>query len=152
MALVFCRECGKQISDTAAACPGCGAPQAAASVQATSGESDSTGGYKPIVPPREFNAAGFIFAALVVAGGVYFAYGMVEFAGRDHRNAGAGLFGVVFGGALALAGLYSLLTNSIRVPGKLTFCPKCQMNVVARGTGSLISVWKCERCETRVKV
>ena len=26
MALVHCRECGKQISDQAAACPGCGAP------------------------------------------------------------------------------------------------------------------------------
>jgi uncharacterized membrane protein YvbJ len=27
MALVFCRECGKQISDQAASCPHCGAPQ-----------------------------------------------------------------------------------------------------------------------------
>ncbi len=27
MALVFCRECGKQISDLAASCPHCGAPQ-----------------------------------------------------------------------------------------------------------------------------
>jgi zinc-ribbon domain len=26
MALVFCRECGKQISDRAPSCPGCGAP------------------------------------------------------------------------------------------------------------------------------
>jgi hypothetical protein len=28
MALVFCRECGKQISDRAPSCPGCGAPAA----------------------------------------------------------------------------------------------------------------------------
>ena len=27
MALVFCRECGKQISDSASSCPHCGAPQ-----------------------------------------------------------------------------------------------------------------------------
>ena len=27
MALIFCRECSKQISDQAAACPNCGAPQ-----------------------------------------------------------------------------------------------------------------------------
>lgn len=25
MALVYCRECGKQVSDSAASCPGCGA-------------------------------------------------------------------------------------------------------------------------------
>jgi DNA-directed RNA polymerase subunit RPC12/RpoP len=27
MALINCHECGKQISDTAPACPGCGAPR-----------------------------------------------------------------------------------------------------------------------------
>jgi len=27
LALVYCRECGKQISDQAISCPGCGAPQ-----------------------------------------------------------------------------------------------------------------------------
>lgn len=31
MALVYCRECGKQISDQALSCPACGAPQRATS-------------------------------------------------------------------------------------------------------------------------
>jgi TM2 domain-containing membrane protein YozV len=29
MALIYCRECGKQVSDQAASCPSCGAPVAA---------------------------------------------------------------------------------------------------------------------------
>ena len=35
MALVNCRECGKQISDQAAACPNCGAPVSGRSQPAT---------------------------------------------------------------------------------------------------------------------
>jgi DNA-directed RNA polymerase subunit RPC12/RpoP len=32
MALIKCAECGREVSDKAAACPGCGAPIAAAAV------------------------------------------------------------------------------------------------------------------------
>jgi len=32
MALVYCRECGKQVSDQAPTCPNCGAPQRAAPI------------------------------------------------------------------------------------------------------------------------
>ncbi len=48
MALIYCRECGKQFSDQAAACPNCGAPNARPLSAATSdvapkGESTATG-------------------------------------------------------------------------------------------------------------
>lgn len=32
MALIKCPECGREISDTASACPGCGAPSASPAV------------------------------------------------------------------------------------------------------------------------
>ncbi len=34
MALVYCRECGKQVSDQAPTCPNCGAPQGVAALAA----------------------------------------------------------------------------------------------------------------------
>lgn len=37
MALVFCRECGKQVSDTAVACPSCGAVTAGGGVAKSRG-------------------------------------------------------------------------------------------------------------------
>lgn len=40
MALISCSECGKEVSDKAAACPGCGAPIAAIAIAA------------PQAPPR----------------------------------------------------------------------------------------------------
>lgn len=35
MALCYCKECGKQIADSAPACPGCGAPQSKRGQSAT---------------------------------------------------------------------------------------------------------------------
>lgn len=37
MALISCSECGREISDKAAACPGCGAPVSPAQVEAAEG-------------------------------------------------------------------------------------------------------------------
>jgi hypothetical protein len=45
MAMVFCRGCGKQLHDTAPACPGCGAPQVA--VTAAAPEARKSGATAP---------------------------------------------------------------------------------------------------------
>ncbi len=47
MALVTCPECGREISDQAAACPGCGSPTATRPAPATSVPEASSGGPSP---------------------------------------------------------------------------------------------------------
>lgn len=64
MALVTCPDCSKQVSDAAPACPGCGRPMAAATVQTTKGSK--------FLDPME-NARGclrivLVLVALAVAG------------------------------------------------------------------------------------
>lgn len=46
---MFCSKCGKQISDDAAFCDGCGAPTGAGATSA--GNTTSSGGAKPSLPP-----------------------------------------------------------------------------------------------------
>lgn len=41
MSMVFCRGCGKEIHESALACPHCGAPQSALAVGGNAGESDA---------------------------------------------------------------------------------------------------------------
>lgn len=53
MALVSCQECGKQVSDKAAACPGCGAPPSSAVIA-------------PVAHHNNASAKGSIFARLVM--------------------------------------------------------------------------------------
>ena len=56
MALVKCGECGKEISDKAATCPGCGAPMTSAAAKKAKGTVARKGG--------KFEAAGFLLIAI----------------------------------------------------------------------------------------
>ena len=88
MALIKCGECGKEISDRAAACPGCGAPIAAPAAQAA-----------PSAPPQtnskvrveragfRWELAGFVVILVAIVVGI----------------AGGGV-GVAFAGVLGFAG------------------------------------------------
>lgn len=48
MALIQCRECGKQISDKAASCPGCGAPNASKEISLKTPSSSDSAANEPI--------------------------------------------------------------------------------------------------------
>jgi len=64
MALINCSECGREVSDAAASCPGCGHPLAAPQAQAPQAPAKE----KPTSVVRsggKFEAAGFI---LIIAG------------------------------------------------------------------------------------
>lgn len=55
MAMTKCRECGREVSDQAAACPGCGAP----------------------IAPREVSATAKRYKGHMVGAGVLFCAGLV---------------------------------------------------------------------------
>ena len=110
MALIHCSECGREISDRAASCPGCGAPVGASTV------SESTA----VVQSSAAPVVGFVAVALGVAGAVmpYFAAvflvpaafvcGIIAYR-RGQRGWGAA------GIALALLGLIGIVTVSQQI-------------------------------------
>lgn len=144
MALVFCRECGKQISDTAASCPGCGAPQAMPAAPA-----QQNSGYTPVVPSKEFNPPGFLIGAFVSSFGAFLTYGGWVGSNHPYNRPSAG--GLLLVGLLIMTfGFYWLLTRTMRAPGKLSYCTTCQQQVIVRPEG-FFTRWSCERCKTVVR-
>lgn len=81
MALVKCESCGREISDQAMACPTCGHPMKATTIEATAKK------WKLAV------VAGTIAAAL---GFIFLLAGMTGHSGSSSTSLGAGLFVVGF--------------------------------------------------------
>jgi hypothetical protein len=89
MALIACTECGKQISDTASACVGCGAP--------TEGTRQAQVTHVKIVRPgAKWERTGF----LIIAMGVL----MISFGERQSQVIGG--FGVLIGLVVFIIGRF----------------------------------------------
>lgn len=74
MALIYCRECGKQFSDQAAACPNCGAPNAPRSSAATPDAAAKGQSAAPEKPKRKGLGIG---TWLVIAFGAFLLFMMI---------------------------------------------------------------------------
>ena len=161
MSMIKCPDCQAELSDRAAACPRCGAPTSKSLPPALVDSS-----YRPQAPGFELSAANILISAAALALGVYLIRwyipehlaGGVRFGPAIKREliflrewiAQTRLVSLAYGGALILAvcGLLSLLTGSLRRAGKLAWCPRCDRKVVAwRGQ---LSGWRCERCKKKL--
>jgi hypothetical protein len=136
MAMINCAECSSQVSDKAASCPKCGCPVPPPSQQSGTSRSDN---YQAVLPPKTINA-GSIIVALALVIGCGYALATMNL---------APLYKIVAGG-MVLGGLVVLGTNSMIQTGRIGYCKKCEMKVVARNGGRFAS-WRCERCDTAVK-
>lgn len=87
MALVTCPDCGKQISQNAAACPNCGAP---------SNMYDNKSKERYIVNPR-------IGKGKIVLGGILIIFGLIYSSGGSYY---LGAFCIIIGFALTMTGKF----------------------------------------------
>lgn len=92
MALIACGECGKQISDKAAACPHCGAPTPSAS---------GTGSTKGIVTTQQTSK---IFKVFQLIGVLIIIAGVVACVGKSPGESTIGSTGLSMLGLLIYAG------------------------------------------------
>lgn len=98
MALVACGECGKQVSDTAASCPNCGAPIAGAAEAIASGSHLTT---------TQGTSKRLKLHSLLAA--VAISVGVVMMMGADREDPS------VVGGLLVLGGIIWFITTRARI-------------------------------------
>jgi len=164
--LIECPECKSQISDKASTCPSCGHPLTVrASVGAPVEQS-----YKPILPPRQLRPFGLLVGLGLIALGLFLALSWIP----DHTPPAVsmqrGIEGVLLDAIqtqgssylrpdsvpiaktlawfLVLAGVINIVVGGTKRAGRLGFCKKCNMQVVAMRRGFR---YLCERCDSVVK-
>ena len=89
MALMYCRECGKQVSSEAPTCPNCGVPQP---VILAGGYAPTLATAYPLAPRKDTGIAALLSFFIPGAGQMY----------KGHVGAGFGWMLAVFLGYLAL--------------------------------------------------
>ena len=70
MALIKCRECGKEISDRAGACPGCGAPLGNGSSVTAPSPQAVTNSVRVERAGFKWEAAGFVLILVAIIAGI----------------------------------------------------------------------------------
>ena len=133
MPLVNCPECGKQISDSAAACPHCGYPlsslppvQVRSSPKSTRLEEVTVN--KPV---------GVLFLILAIIGLPFVIIGFI--------------FGII-GGIILLIGvlsLFAIASNNLQGTRKGT-CPYCEGEIIVTDLNA--SAMKCPHCKKRFAI
>lgn len=76
MAMIYCRECGKQISDQAPACPNCGAPQQ--TVPQNINPMQPIYIVKPKIPGRGLSIASLVLGIIAAVYGFVYVTSIIE--------------------------------------------------------------------------
>lgn len=78
MAMIYCRECGKQISDQAPACPNCGAPQQPQMPTYPVNMTYPMYVVKPKIPGRGFAISSMVLGIIAAVYALIYSIGAIE--------------------------------------------------------------------------
>lgn len=133
MPLINCPECGKQISDSAAACPHCGYPLSSLPSIEVRSSPKST----PLEEVKVNKPVGIFFLVLAIVGIPFVIIGLI--------------FGVI-GGIILLFGDFSfwaIALNNLQGTRK-GVCPYCEGEIIVSDPDS--PAMKCPHCKKRFAV